>query len=77
MSETMMLALDGRPESFTLGKDVSVEQVEETVRLAEKHGFELAGFRSFESAVSEEAIDRARKARARVGRSMSAFASGA
>ncbi|MCO5297877.1 MAG: hypothetical protein M9921_13595 [Fimbriimonadaceae bacterium] len=63
MSETMMLALDDRPESFTLGKDVSVEQVEETLRLAAKHGFALAGFRSFERAVDEEAIQRARNAR--------------
>jgi predicted amino acid dehydrogenase len=63
MSETMMLALDDRPESFTLGKDVSVEQVLETQRLAHKHGFTLDGFRSFERAVSQEAIDRARVAR--------------
>lgn len=63
MSETMMLALDGRPESFTLGKDVSVEQVDETIRLADKHGFKLSGFRSFEKAVSEEVIERVRKAR--------------
>ncbi len=63
MSETIMLALDDRPESFTLGKDVSVEQVNETQRLATRHGFKLAGFRSFEKAVSEEAIERARKAR--------------
>lgn len=79
MSETMMLALEGRLENFTLGKDVSVAQVEETIRLAEKHGFELAGFRSFESAVTEEAIDRARKARrlGRKGMNFSAFASGA
>jgi fatty aldehyde-generating acyl-ACP reductase len=63
MSETMMLALDGRPESFTLGKDVTVEQVDETLRLAQKHGFKLAGFRSFERAVSNESIERARQAR--------------
>lgn len=63
MSETMMLALEGRPESFTLGKDVSVEQVQETRRLAAKHGFKLAGFRSFERAVDEASIDRARAAR--------------
>lgn len=63
MSETMMLALEGRAECFTLGKDVSVEQVEETQRLAAKHGFKLAGFRAFEKAVTEEAILRARSAR--------------
>jgi hypothetical protein len=60
MSETMMLALEGRIESFTLGKDVSVEQVETTQRLAQKHGFHLAGFRSFERAVSDEQIARIR-----------------
>lgn len=63
MSETMMLALEDRPESFTLGKDVSVEQVDETQRLAKKHGFKLAGFRSFERAVDDAAIQRARDAR--------------
>jgi fatty aldehyde-generating acyl-ACP reductase len=63
MSETMMLALDNRIENFTLGKDVSVEQVDEINRIAHKHGFELAGFRSFEKAVDDEAIERARQAR--------------
>jgi predicted amino acid dehydrogenase len=65
MSETMMLALDNRPVSFTLGKDVSVAQVQETQALAAKHGFELAGFRSFEKAVDEAAFDRVRLARSK------------
>ncbi|WP_395141278.1 shikimate dehydrogenase [Armatimonas sp.] len=56
MSETMMLALEGRYESFTLGKTVSVAQAEEMWRLAKKHGFQLAGFRSFEEAVTSERI---------------------
>jgi predicted amino acid dehydrogenase len=65
MSETMMLALEGDPSkyAFTLGKDVSVEQVDLMNALAEKHGFELAGFRSFERAVDDAAIQRAKKAR--------------
>ena len=61
MSETMLLALDGRYENFTLGRDVSVRQVEEISRLADKHGFKLAGFRSFERAVSDEQIAQIRK----------------
>ena len=65
MSETMMLALDGRYESFTLGKTVSVAQAEEMWRLAEKHGFKLAGFRSFEEAVTQETIARVRLAAGR------------
>jgi predicted amino acid dehydrogenase len=65
MSETMILALEGDPKlfNFTVGKDVSVEQVDLISSLAEKHGFELAGFRSFERAVDQEAIMRAKKAR--------------
>lgn len=65
MSETMLLALEDDPSlfSFTLGKEVSVEQVEQITRLAKKHGFTLAGFRSFEKAVTQDAIERARKAR--------------
>lgn len=60
MSETMALALEGRYESFTLGKTVSIEQVNEISALADKHGFKLAGFRSFERAVTQEQIERIR-----------------
>ncbi|HEY3332037.1 MAG TPA: hypothetical protein VGK19_18545 [Capsulimonadaceae bacterium] len=61
MSETMMLALEGRYESFTLGKTVSVAQVDQTTELAKKHGFRLAGYRSFEKAVTEDQISRIRQ----------------
>lgn len=65
MSETMLLALEDDPSlfNFTLGKEVSVEQVDQISRLAKKHGFGLAGFRSFERAVTEDAVARARNAR--------------
>jgi fatty aldehyde-generating acyl-ACP reductase len=56
MAETMILALEGRYENFTLGRDLSVEQVDEISRLAARNGFRLAGFRSFERAVSREWI---------------------
>jgi len=66
MAETMILTLEGDPTlyNFTVGKDVSVEQVDKISELAAKHGFELAGLRSFEKALEPEAIARARKARA-------------
>lgn len=63
MSETMMLALEEEPYSLTLGKTVTIDQVEITRKLAEKHGFKIAGFRSFEKAVDQEAIDRVRQVR--------------
>ena len=61
MSETMMLALEGRYENFTLGKEVTVSQVDEISEMAAKHGFHLAGFRSFEKAVTEDAIEEIRR----------------
>ncbi|MBR4749556.1 MAG: shikimate dehydrogenase [Abditibacteriota bacterium] len=61
MSETMILALEKRYESYTTGRDISVEKVNEISELATKHGFEMAGFRSFERAVSEEEVEQIRK----------------
>ncbi|NLK08210.1 MAG: NAD(P)H-binding protein [Firmicutes bacterium] len=56
MAETMILALEGRYESFTLGRDLSLGQVEEIAGLAEKHGFAVEGLRSFERALTAESI---------------------
>ena len=56
MAETMVLALEGRYECFTLGRSISVEQVREIDRIAQKHGFQLAGFRSFERPMPAEEI---------------------
>ncbi|HEX2948189.1 MAG TPA: shikimate dehydrogenase [Armatimonadota bacterium] len=61
MAETMILALEGRYESFSLGKELELAKVREIGRLAAKHGFKLAGFRSFEKAVTDEEIARIRQ----------------
>jgi hypothetical protein len=67
MAETIALALDGRFEDYTLGKDISRARVEEITAIATRHGFRLSGFRSFEREVTAEHIDtvrhRAREAR--------------
>jgi predicted amino acid dehydrogenase len=42
MAETMVLALEGRYESYSLGKRIQVGQVREIARLAQKHGFRLS-----------------------------------
>ncbi len=62
MAETMILALEGRYESFSLGRKLEVEKVKEISALAVKHGFTLAGFRCFERAVGDEEIERTRLA---------------
>ncbi|MGI5839891.1 MAG: polysaccharide biosynthesis protein [bacterium] len=56
MAETMLLALERRYENFSLGREMSVRQIEEISALAKKHGFKLAGFRSFERALTSEHI---------------------
>jgi predicted amino acid dehydrogenase len=61
MAETMALALEGRYEDYTVGKDISVERAEEIAAIASRHGFRLSGFRSFEKPVSDEAIARVRE----------------
>lgn len=75
MAETMILALEGRLESFTLGRSLTVQQVDEISRLAKKHGFRLAGFRSFERPLEEEAIAAIRR-RAQARRGMVVAAAG-
>ncbi|MGO8673238.1 MAG: shikimate dehydrogenase [Capsulimonadaceae bacterium] len=60
MSETMALALSGRYEDYTLGKEVAVDKVREISRIAAGHGFKLAGYRSFEKPVTSETIERIR-----------------
>lgn len=61
MAETMILALEGRFENFSLGRSIKVEKVEEITRLAKKHGFSLAGLRSFDEMVTLEKIAQVRQ----------------
>jgi len=61
MAETMALALEGRFEDYTLGKDITRARVEEIAAIAKKHGFRLSGFRSFEKAVTPEQIETVRQ----------------
>lgn len=61
MAETIMLALEGRYESYTLGKNITLNQVEGIARLATKHGFKVGGFRCFEQPVTDEQLERIKK----------------
>jgi len=53
MAETMALALEGRIEDYTVGKNIQRDQVDEITSICDKHGFRLSGFRSFEKAVTK------------------------
>jgi len=67
VAETILLALERRYENFTLGRDITLAQVEEIAALARRHGFRLSGFRRFERAIGEDEVARIRQA-ARPGR---------
>ena len=71
MAETALLAVAGKFESYSLGRHLEREKVEAISELAAHHGFELAGFRSFERAMDaagiEEIRQRAEGRRAAVG----------
>jgi predicted amino acid dehydrogenase len=64
MSETMVLALEGRRESYTLGRGIDLAKVREIDALAERAGFTLAGMRAFDTGVTPERIAATRAARA-------------
>ncbi len=68
MSETMILTLENRIENYSLGRGINLHKVIEIERLAAKHGFELAGMRAFDKAITDEQIAATRE-RARAARS--------
>ena len=61
MAETIALALEGRFEDYTVGREITLERVREITAIAERHGFRLSGFRSFEREVTEEQIEAVRR----------------
>ena len=54
LAETALLAMEGRFEDYTLGRNISVERVKEIYRLFKKHEFQIAGLRSFEKFITDE-----------------------
>jgi predicted amino acid dehydrogenase len=54
LAETALLAMEGRFESFTLGRNIDMQRVKEIYRLFKKHDFKIAGLRSFGKVLSEE-----------------------
>lgn len=61
MAETIALSLEGRYEDYTVGRDIELSRIQEIKKIATRHGFKLAGLRSFEHAVTSEKIDAVRE----------------
>ena len=54
LAETALLAMEGRFEDYTLGRNISVERVKEIYRLFKKHDFQIAGLRSFDEFITDD-----------------------
>ncbi len=66
MAETVVLALEGRYESFTVGRDINWEKVKEIYRLGLKHGMKLAAISGVQGVFTDDDFARIRElARAR------------
>jgi predicted amino acid dehydrogenase len=61
LGETTLLAMDGRFEDYTLGRNIEVERVKEIYRLFKQHGFRLAGLRSHGRYLTDEDLEERRK----------------
>lgn len=60
LAETCLLAMEGRFEDYTLGRNIEIERVKEIYRLFKKHGFKLAGLRSHGKYITEQDVAKKR-----------------
>jgi predicted amino acid dehydrogenase len=60
MAETIVLALEGRFESYTVGRNIQWEKVKEIYKLGLKHGMRLAAISGVQGPYSDEDIRRVR-----------------
>jgi predicted amino acid dehydrogenase len=56
LAEAALLAMEGRFESFTLGRDVRPERVKEIYHLFRRHGFQIAPLRTFGRLLTEDVV---------------------
>jgi hypothetical protein len=61
LAETVVLALEGRYETFTVGRNIEWEKVKEIYQLGLKHGMQLATISGVNGVYSDEDIARIRE----------------
>ena len=61
LAETIVLALEGRFEPFTIGRSIEWEKVREIYRMGLKHGMKLAAISGVNGVFTDEDIARVRK----------------
>jgi hypothetical protein len=61
LAETIVLALEGRFETFTIGRNIEWQKVKEIYRLGLKHGMRLAAISGVNGVFSDEDLSRVRE----------------
>ncbi|MEZ5095940.1 MAG: hypothetical protein R2731_07330 [Nocardioides sp.] len=61
LAETVVLALEGRYETFTVGRNIEWEKVKEIYRLGLKHGMKLATISGVNGPFTDEDLARVRR----------------
>ena len=61
LAETIVLALEGRFEVFTIGRDIEWEKVKEIYQLGIKHGMKLAAISGVNGVFADEDIARVKQ----------------
>ncbi len=61
LAETIVLALEGRFEVFTIGRDIEWEKVKEIYKMGLKHGMKLAAISGVNGVFTDEDIARVKK----------------
>jgi len=56
LAETALLAMDGRFEDYTIGRNITMERVKEIYHLFLKHQFKLADLRTFGDYVTADMV---------------------
>lgn len=67
LGETLILALEGREESFSLGRHLDLDAILEIGDLARSHGFDFSDFHSFGHPADQSAIVNMHKVRSALG----------
>ena len=60
-AETIVLALEGRFEKFTIGRDIKWENVKEIYKLGLKHGMKLAAISGLNGVYTDDDINKIRR----------------
>ena len=61
MAETIVLALEGRFEEFTIGRNIEWKKVKEIYKLGLKHGMKLAAISGVNGVYTKQDIDKIRE----------------